>query len=160
MNKKTNEFTAIKRKSIKHSLSNSTATLLLGVCLAFAVPTQSSAEEIAGPLKINTPKGYIQIGPTNSSNWARFLTDRPRYFFDTEIRVDTGKIGSFDEDLKLRIQGTTRIQIKKSTGNVGIGTTNPKEKLHVNGNGRFAGTVLVMPGGDIPMGEFDNGTTP
>ena len=42
-------------------------------------------------------------------------------------------------------------------GKVGIGTNSPSEKLHVVGNSRFDGTiVLSSPVGDLPMGVFTN----
>ncbi|MBI2513266.1 MAG: hypothetical protein HYV96_14915 [Opitutae bacterium] len=38
--------------------------------------------------------------------------------------------------------------------NVGIGTTAPTAKLHVNGSTRFEGPVRIAPQGDLEMGEF------
>jgi len=104
------------------------------------VGTSSPAEKLhingsirgdqSGALRINTGSGYIDIGPKNTS-WAHFYTDRSRYWFSTGLTIETGNIGSYDEDLSLQTSGTTRITILNSNGNVGIGTTSPSAKLHV-----------------------------
>ncbi len=86
-----------------------------------------------GALRINTGYGYVDIGPRTSS-WAHFRTDRARYHFDKEIRVNSGYIGSYDENLKLRTSGTTRMTILNSNGNVGIGTNQPSQLLDLCNN--------------------------
>ena len=51
-----------------------------------------------------------------------------------------------DSAVEIRSGGnTTRMYISK-TGNIGIGTTNPTQKLNVVGNGLFTGTVTVSCG--------------
>ncbi len=86
----------------------------------------------SGALRISTDHGYMDVGPQNR-DWSHFYTDRSKYYFNKEIRVSSGKIGSYAEDLSLCTSGTERIRVK-TNGNVGIGTTNPKAKLDVNGN--------------------------
>lgn len=56
----------------------------------------------------NTAHGYIAFGPANTSH-AHIQTDRSNFYFNTEIRVNTGIIGSYDEDLKLRRAGSDKI---------------------------------------------------
>ncbi|MCK4491195.1 MAG: hypothetical protein KAU03_01125, partial [Candidatus Altiarchaeales archaeon] len=85
---------------------------------------------LSGALRIDTGVGYVDIGPKNTG-WSHFYTDRPSYYFNKEIRVDSGFIGSYNEDLQLRTQGTTRITIRKANGNVGIGTAQPAGRLDV-----------------------------
>ncbi len=86
-------------------------------------------------LKIYTGYGYIEIGPKNYG-WAHIVTDRPMFYFNKEIRVDTGRIGSYNENLYLLTSGTIRMTILNSNGYVGIGTVSPKDKLEVAGNVR------------------------
>ncbi len=86
-----------------------------------------------GALRIKTEYGYVDIGPKSSSGFMHFYTDQVKYYFDKEIWVKSGKIGSYSEDLQLRTGSTTRMTIDNSTGRVGIGVTNPSEKLDVNG---------------------------
>ncbi len=88
---------------------------------------------VNGALRISTGHGYVDVGPQNGS-WAHFQTDRPRFYFSKGITVDEGLIGSYNESLQLQTSGTTRLTINNSTGNVGIGTDAPADKLHVAGN--------------------------
>lgn len=85
-----------------------------------------------GALRIDTGNGYVSIGPRNA-NWTHFYTDRAKYYFDKEIRVNSGNIGSYNGNLNLRTLGTNRITVLSSSGNVGIGTESPSQKLHVEG---------------------------
>jgi len=87
---------------------------------------------IKGRLKIQTDFGTIGIGP-NNEGWAHFNTDRSKFYFEKEIRVDTGKIGSYNQNLQLCTEGKTRVTINKSDGTVGIGITTPVGTLDVNG---------------------------
>lgn len=92
------------------------------------------------PARVGSPNGYLILGPHNTS-YSHFLTDRPLFYFNTGIKVNTGLIGSYDEDLSLQTSGTTRMTIDSSTGKVGIGTTNPEASLHVTGNNTGSPTV-------------------
>ena len=71
------------------------------------------------PGRVASPDGYLLFGPANTG-WSHFMTDRSRFYFNTGVTVDTGNIGSYDEDLNLQTQGTTRLTINNSNGNVGI----------------------------------------
>lgn len=84
-----------------------------------------------GALRISTGQGYVDIGPKSSSSEnMHFYTDKSRYYFDKEIRVASGMLGSYSGDnLYLRTAGVTRVTIANSSGYVGIGTTSPLTPL-------------------------------
>jgi hypothetical protein len=90
----------------------------------------------SGALRIRSAHGWIDVGPRNDG-WSHFRTDRPRYYFDKEIRVDSGRIGSYNEDLSLCTAGMTRITVSNSNGDVGIGTASPTARLDVHGDVRL-----------------------
>ncbi|MBN2521734.1 MAG: hypothetical protein JXB24_00590, partial [Bacteroidales bacterium] len=94
----------------------------------------------SGALRINSGNGYIDIGAKNTAN-AHLVTDRNRFYFNKEIWVNSGKIGSYDEHLSLHTAGSTKMTLT-TEGNVGIGTTSPTSKLHVIGDINFTGELL------------------
>ncbi len=98
-----------------------------------------------GALRLSTGDGHVDIGPKNK-DWSHFNTDRSKYYFDKEIRVDSGNIGSYNDNLYLRTEGSTRVTVLKSNGSVGIGTTSPNHKLHVNGETRTS-SITISSGG-------------
>jgi hypothetical protein len=100
-------------------------------------------------LRIRTAYGYGDIGAQNTS-WFHLITDRPRFYFNVGITIDTGLVGSYDEDLQLQTSGTTRITIYNSTGNVAIGTTTSLERVNVGGN------ILIQSGNSLYVGGRTN----
>lgn len=101
------------------------------------------------------PDGYITIGPTNPG-WAHIYTDRPNFIFNQNIWSIPGGFSSYEQaDLSLKTNGTTRLTISNATGNVGIGTTSPNEKLTVNGiiYGKEVKVDLAVPGPDYVFGK-------
>lgn len=92
----------------------------------------------SGALRISTGNGYMDIGPKNAS-YAHFYTDRAAYLFDKEIRTTSGSLGSGTSYLSLKTAGNTRLYIN-SDGKIGIGTTQPKSKLDVNGSVCISGS--------------------
>ena len=83
--------------------------------------------------QFNTNYGYIKFGPANPS-WAHIYTGAPKFIFNKDVYA-IGCFSSYNNlDLTLKTGGITRMLVKKSNGYVGIGTTNPKERLHVNGS--------------------------
>ena len=106
----------------------------------------------SGALRISTDHGYMDVGPQNR-DWSHFYTDRSKYYFNKEIRVSSGKIGSYAEDLSLCTSGTERIRVKRSNGNVGIGTSAPGAKLSINGGLHVGGDS--DPGNDNLLVDGD-----
>jgi hypothetical protein len=101
---------------------------------------------------LNTNYGYIQLGPANSS-WAHIYTDRPKFIFNKDVYAIGGGFSAYSSsNLFLKTNGTTRMTVKYSNGNVGIGSTNPLEKLHVNGN-------LLIPSDKILKFGTENSST-
>lgn len=86
-----------------------------------------------GAVRLQSDHGYIDIGPRNA-DWAHFGTDRPAFYFNKEVRVDSGKIGSYDENLQLCTRGAARITVRADNGFVGIGVPNPAASLDINGS--------------------------
>ena len=96
--------------------------------------------------------GYIDIGPANSG-WAHIYTDRPSFIFNKDIYSITGGFSAYStSNLYLKTNGSAKMTILSSNGNIGIGKTNPSKKLDVNGDINFTGNlykngVLVNTGG-------------
>lgn len=93
----------------------------------------------AGMLRLRTDYGHIDIGSYDTT-WSRFQTDRPRYYFNREIWIEGGKFSSLNNDLTLMTHGTSRMTVKRNSGNVGIGTSNPDAKLTVAGDVNIGGS--------------------
>jgi hypothetical protein len=89
-------------------------------------------------------KGYIGVGDSAIGVTGDMLI-APRTDENASIRFITGKTPSE----KVRIDGLT--------GNVGIGTTTPSEKLHINGNEYVEGkTTYKNPAGNSVQGFVSN----
>src|SRR5688572_10468451 len=90
---------------------------------------------------------------------------------NTGTTPGTHFVGTTDaKDLVFKTQGSEKMRIVNSTGNVGIGTTNAQERLHVAGNVLVANNngymgvntsgvsapMLKIIGNEIFMGDFVN----
>ena len=137
-------FTAISISSISQTLYVPGGTIgnsgNSNVGIGFSSPAEKlhingsiRGNQTAGALRVQTTEGYIDVGPKNGSS-AHFYTDMPLFYFNQELRVNSGKIGSYDEDLELRVAASTKVTVN-SSGYMGIGTTSPTTQLHVSGQG-------------------------
>jgi hypothetical protein len=84
----------------------------------------------SGALRISTTGGYVDIGPMNTS-WSHFQTNLAKFYFNKPIHIDGGLSSYNTLNLDLQTNGTTRMTILNSNGNVGIGTLIPDSKLHI-----------------------------
>lgn len=118
----------------------------------FFTNTFSQAHSLLTYNQFDTQDGYIRLGPFNES-FAHIYTDRPRFIFNKDVYSYYGGFSSYSShNLKLNTNGNTRMTIKASNSNVGIGTTNPKQKLHVNGH------ILLSPDKQMRLGTDDPST--
>ena len=87
----------------------------------------------------------MTIKSTSSGNGRIVFTDQSS---SNPGLSDGGQIhyGHSADDMKFRTAGTDRVTID-SSGNVGIGTTSPSQKLNVNGNIRVGSTDKLYFGG-------------
>ena len=88
-------------------------------------------------LRIQTTTGYTDIGSANST-YSHFYTDRSKYYFNTEIHVDSGEIRSHDEDLNLRRVGSSTARIT-----IGDGLTQSHQDFSVTGDATISGDLTV-----------------
>jgi len=63
---------------------------------------------------VRTGHGYIELGPGNSSH-CHIQTDISNFYFNKELRVDSGIVGSYDEDLQLRRANNSSHQLVVTT---------------------------------------------
>ena len=92
-------------------------------------------------VRINTNYGYIELGPENTTH-CHIQTDRSNFYFNTEIRVNSGIIGSYDEDLDLRRAGTSKIT-------AGVNNIYIKEGIRISenwGQGDYSAEQLTIIG--------------
>lgn len=87
-------------------------------------------------LNIRTSYGNIEVGAQNQF-YAHIYTDRDQFIFNKRVNLYNGVLTSYvGTNLNFQTgggttEGTTRMTILNSNGNVGVGTTNPISRLHV-----------------------------
>ncbi|MBD2355996.1 tail fiber domain-containing protein [Tolypothrix sp. FACHB-123] len=113
---------------------------------------------LAGTLRISDNNGFVNIAPQDD-NWVHFTTDLDGYYFDKDIRVESGLITSLgNRDLSLQTSGTTHFKVSYDTGNVGVGVDQPLERLHISGaiRGNQSGALRINTGtGFVDIGPQD-----
>lgn len=69
-----------------------------------------------------TPHGYIKLGPANPG-WAHIFTDQNNFIFNKNLYTYTGGFSTYNSnvDLRLQLDGSTKLKIEKVNGNVLIG---------------------------------------
>jgi len=87
--------------------SGGTSRITLGDPVVFHASLKGSS---GGAIRVSTGYGWLDLGPKNTS-WCHFYTDRSRFYFNKGLTVDTGAVGSYNQDLYLQRAGTTKMQI-------------------------------------------------
>ena len=95
-------------------------------------------------LRVTTNSGYIEIGPSNTSH-CHIQTDRSNFYFNTELRVDSGIVGSYNEDFQLRRAGVTKLTLGSSTATFSVPVVMPRpEPPVVNATNIVGETIEVV----------------
>jgi len=88
-------------------------------------------------LRIENDYGSVDIGPKNP-DWCHIYTTMPRFILNRPIYSLNGVFSAYNtSNLSLQTNGTTRMTILNSNGNVGIGVNRPDQKFEVNGDVSF-----------------------
>ena len=113
----------------------------LTLCVAVALLTAANIQAQVSYNTFTTDFGNIQLGPSSAA-YANFNTDRPRFSFEKQILVKTGKIGSLGatSDLILTTHLTNRAYIKATNGSFGLNVLDPLAMMHVKN------TTTALPG--------------
>ncbi len=80
-------------------------------------------------LRSSSTNGWVQMG-ARATAYGYVETDRASFYFNKGLRVDTGIIGSHNEDLQLQVSGSTKLTIN-GNGWVGINDTTPNYPLDI-----------------------------
>lgn len=130
-------------------------------CFVWADNTDADFTSTGANQFLIRASGGVGIGTNNPSRILHIKGDNPRILIEASSispEVNFKNTGDLDsETWALYKHGTTddfrfyqngdKVTIQNSTGNVGIGTTNPAYKLDVNGDINVAGSYNIRKGG-------------
>ena len=101
-----------------HNGNEKLTTTSTGIDVTGRIDLDSSATQLLASsddiLRIQTDDGYTEIGAANGG-WSHFRTDRARFYFEKGITVDSGLIGSYNEDLQLQHSGVTKVTVTSTS---------------------------------------------
>lgn len=87
--------------------------------------------------------GFIDIGPANET-CAHIYTNLPFFIFNKPIHSYDGKFSAFSTtNLQLQTNGTTRLTILNSNGNVGLGTSTPGKQMEIYSSNPNPSTIRL-----------------
>ncbi len=96
-----------------------------------------------GTLQVITNYGYLDLGPKSTTE-AHLSTDRSRFLLNKPLFLQTGTLSAYNtSNMYFQTNGTSRMTILNTNGNVGIGTTAPTQKLEVQGNAYLTGNMSI-----------------
>ncbi|MDZ7587167.1 MAG: hypothetical protein U0946_05385, partial [Patescibacteria group bacterium] len=98
----------------------------------------------------------------NDSSWSELVTNSSLFYINKELRVDSGAIGSYDEDLLLKRAGTTQLTLSTTAGTFAGDLTISGNDLTF-GNGESIsnatdGTINFTDGSNSLAQIYDAGT--
>ena len=102
-------------------------------------------------VRLQTSFGYVDVGAQNSG-FAHFQTDRPSFYFNKEIQVDTGSIRSHNEDLNLNRAGSSTARLRITSG-----TTYSDQPFSVSASGVALQATSSQGVGAIIQGGASSG---
>ncbi|MDW3211922.1 MAG: hypothetical protein R8N23_18775 [Reichenbachiella sp.] len=93
-----------------------------------------------GALRVNTEHGWLDLGPQDGQS-VHLHTNMSKFVLNRSLQVD-GAIGTYgNRNLELQTNGNTHITVLDGKGFVGLGITNPSERLDVAGNAKVSETI-------------------
>lgn len=96
-----------------------------------------------------TPSQKLNVNSGSSDVTSLFQsTDANAYIIvqDSNTATNSVRFGAVTNDSVLYAGGSERLRIEGLTGNVGIGTSTPSQKLHVQGNVNITGNMSIGSG--------------
>jgi hypothetical protein len=113
-----------------------------------AVGLGTTSPTIALDVRLTDPSYGVQVGMAQGSNYLTFFASSsygPAIYWDPGFDLRFGKGGS---GVYNATGFTEQMRIQSSTGNVGIGTTNPQHLLHVAGTIGAEEVIVSSTGAD------------
>ena len=95
----------------RYTFSGDGTTILRVQHIEVGTGTRPSLTGPSGVLRVTTNSGYVNVGPANSG-FCHFTTDRPDFYFDHPIHVNSGNISSYGDRLFLQDRGVTKVVIE------------------------------------------------
>jgi hypothetical protein len=93
--------------------------------------------------------GSLTASELNGPNDKNLLINAKNY--GMELRIDEDSSGTDTFKITRGSSGSTTLLLVQNTGNVGIGTTSPSEKLEVNGNVKASQLISTAVTGTSPL---------
>lgn len=118
-------------------------------------PVNKDGDIITGTLIVdgkNLPSGTDIVTMRRGSGTNRFVLETQNKAMQTflEAGASIGLMGTITaSDFRIRTNYVDRVTVGGSSGNVGIGTTSPTQKLDVNGKIRMSGQIAAADADDI-----------